>query len=122
MKHPVWTRRPSKISIATNEGWQQTHLGRTKIVRPHKGLLNALIEAGYDCYGNYVGDKQEDKQPEVAVDVVVDVTSDVSPEIESQKETENKSDDLTFGNAVTQPVETIKRGRGRPRKDGGIKA
>lgn len=163
MSQPNWTRKPSKLSVATNEGWEQTYLGKTKVIKAHKGLLNALLEAGYNEHGElvqvaYVAPVVAQEPVEVVLTVstpeqLVEVFGETGdqlvltdltfapavevvrvPEPETTRESVESlpefwitppavvAEDVALDTpeakteAVTQLVEVVKRGRGRPRK------
>lgn len=173
MSQPNWTRKPSKLSVATNEGWEQTYLGKTKVIKAHKGLLNALLEAGYNQYGElvqvaYVAPVVAQEPVEVVLTVstpeqLVEVFGDTgeqlvltdltfAPAVEVVRVHESTDKEAEIARlrepmpdigelpefwttppavvvedvvldtpeakteAVSQLVETVKRGRGRPRK------
>lgn len=127
---PHWTRKPCKAAFATNEGWEMMYFGKQKVIKPHKGLLNTLKAEGYDMYGDplTVGEGTvADAVGEVAEPLPTETVAAVSVEADSvpEKDTtisDNKEEKAGVVATLMETIQQVKRGRGRPRKDGGAKA
>lgn len=119
MKKPRWTIRPAKQAFATNEGWELIYSGKQKLIRPHKGLLDTLTKEGYDQYGEpvSVGMVAEGIAENPDIDIVDGADAIAVTVATGTDEEAEKAFDKTVIGVL---VETIKRGRGRPRKDGTV--
>jgi len=115
MKTPIWTRKPSKLAVATNEGWEQTWAGKTKIIKQHKGLLDALTAAGYDKYGVPIQlgtvDGTPKSIPVEPQEAILNELHDMLVAVEN-----GEFEDFKFNDKPDVKLDTdTKRGRGRPK-------